>query len=129
MRGFDVIRLFHERAPTVPLIAISGYAFSDTEIAGPEFLRLATRLGATRCLLKPFKRAILLGMIDECLSADEPHRRRVATSCAVGPWLSEPQAKPNAFDFSIEAPHEPGPLIGHATTPGFEPATDDSETQ
>jgi len=28
MRGFESIRLFHQRAPTVPLIAISGYAFS-----------------------------------------------------------------------------------------------------
>jgi CheY-like chemotaxis protein len=27
MRGFESIRLFHQRAPTVPLIAISGYAF------------------------------------------------------------------------------------------------------
>ena len=28
MRGFESIRIFHQRAPTVPLIAISGYAFS-----------------------------------------------------------------------------------------------------
>ncbi len=28
MRGFESIRMFHERAPRVPLIAISGYAFS-----------------------------------------------------------------------------------------------------
>jgi CheY-like chemotaxis protein len=28
MRGFESIRIFHERAPIVPLIAISGYAFA-----------------------------------------------------------------------------------------------------
>ena len=28
MRGFESIRVFHSHAPTVPLIAISGYAFS-----------------------------------------------------------------------------------------------------
>jgi YesN/AraC family two-component response regulator len=27
MRGFESIRVFHSHAPTVPLIAISGYAF------------------------------------------------------------------------------------------------------
>src|SRR5664279_3284269 len=28
MRGFESIRVFHDHAPTVPLIAISGYAFA-----------------------------------------------------------------------------------------------------
>src|SRR5690348_10440425 len=42
MRGFEAIRLFHERAPTVPLIAISGSAFTNWDISAPEFLRLAT---------------------------------------------------------------------------------------
>jgi CheY-like chemotaxis protein len=50
MRGFEAIRRFHERAPAVPLIAISGYAFAEEDAAAPEFLRLATRLGAMRCL-------------------------------------------------------------------------------
>jgi CheY-like chemotaxis protein len=38
MRGFESIRIFHQRAPTVPLIAISGYAFSgpETENLVPE---------------------------------------------------------------------------------------------
>ena len=31
MRGFESIRVFHDHAPTVPLIAISGYAFSGPE--------------------------------------------------------------------------------------------------
>jgi len=83
MRGFEAIRLFHERAPTVPLIAISGYAFADTETSGAEFLRLATRLGATRCLRKPFKPTTLLNVIDECLAQAEPHRRHATTLGAV----------------------------------------------
>jgi len=29
MRGFESIRVFHRRVPTVPLIAISGYAFFE----------------------------------------------------------------------------------------------------
>jgi CheY-like chemotaxis protein len=95
--ALDAIRLFHERAPTVPLIAISGYAFSGTECTGSEFVRLATRLGATRCLRKPFKPMTLLGVIDECLSAAEPHRRQVATLGVVADSLSERQTKPNVL--------------------------------
>jgi DNA-binding NtrC family response regulator len=83
MRGFEAIWLFHERAPTVPLIAISGYAFANMEISAPEFLRLATWLGATRCLRKPFKPTTLLGVIDECLSEAEPYRRHVMALGAV----------------------------------------------
>ena len=29
MRGFESIRIFHERAPEIPLIAMSGYAFAS----------------------------------------------------------------------------------------------------
>jgi DNA-binding response OmpR family regulator len=98
MTGFEAIRLFHERAPTVPLIAISGCAFSGTESSGSEFVRLATRLGATRCLRKPFKPATLLGMIDQCLTEAEPHRRQLAALGAV----AELQAKADASDAGME---------------------------
>jgi CheY-like chemotaxis protein len=107
MKGFEAIRLFHERAPTVPLIAISGYAFCGTESTGSEFPRLAARLGATHCLRKPFKPMTLLGVIDECLSAAEPHRRQVATLGAVADALSGLQTKPNVPDLTMDAPREP----------------------
>ena len=93
MRGFESIRVFHNHAPTVPLIAISGYAFSGPEVSSPDFLRMALKLGATRCLRKPFRPTTLLGVIDECLSAAEPHRRYVATLAAVASAVSEPQDK------------------------------------
>ena len=93
MRGFESIRVFHDHAPTVPLIAISGYAFSGLEASSPDFLRMALRLGATRCLRKPFRPTTLLSVIDECLSEAEPHRRYVATLAAVASALSEPQGK------------------------------------
>jgi CheY-like chemotaxis protein len=107
MTGFEAIRLFHERTPAVPLIALSGYAFSGTENTGSKFLRLATRLGATRCLRKPFKPATLLGVIDECLAEAEPHRRQVAALGAMAEALSELQAKVGASDPGMEAPREP----------------------
>ena len=89
MRGFESIRVFHDHAPTVPLIAISGYAFSGLERANPDFLRMALRLGATRCLRKPFRPTTLLSVIDECLSEAEPHRKFVATLAAVTNALSD----------------------------------------
>jgi DNA-binding response OmpR family regulator len=52
---------------------------------------MAIKLGATRCLRKPFRPTTLLSVIDECLSEAEPHRRPVAALAAVTNALSEPQ--------------------------------------
>jgi CheY-like chemotaxis protein len=68
MRGFESIRIFHERAPTIPLIAMSGYAFANIDTPAPDFLRMALEIGATRCLRKPFTPAALLTVINECLA-------------------------------------------------------------
>ena len=67
MRGFESIRMFHERRPDVPIVAMSGYAFANTERA-PDFLRMTIEIGATRCLRKPFTPNALLACVDECLS-------------------------------------------------------------
>jgi len=68
MRGFESIRIFHERAPAVPLIAMSGYAFANLDSPAPDFLRMALELGAARCLRKPFAPAALLTVVNECLA-------------------------------------------------------------
>jgi CheY-like chemotaxis protein len=68
MRGFESIRMFHERAPAVPLIAMSGYAFASLSSPAPDFLGMTLELGASRCLSKPFTPAVLLTVIDECLA-------------------------------------------------------------
>ena len=67
MRGFESVRIFHERAPAIPLIAMSGYAFANHGSPAPDFLRMALELGAARCLRKPFTTMALLTVIDECL--------------------------------------------------------------
>ena len=67
MHGFESIRMFHDHQPDVPIIAMSGYAFSNTERA-PDFLRTTIEIGATRCLRKPFTPNALLACVDECLS-------------------------------------------------------------
>jgi len=65
MRGFESIRMFHERKPGVPVIAMSGYAFANAERA-PDFLRMTLELGAAYCLRKPFTPEALLTAIHQC---------------------------------------------------------------
>lgn len=68
MRGFESIRRFHERAPSTPLIAMSGYAFANIAPPSPDFHRMAQELGATVCLRKPFTADTLLTAIQQCLA-------------------------------------------------------------
>jgi DNA-binding response OmpR family regulator len=68
MRGFESIRLFHERAPGIPLIAMSGYAFANADTNSPDFLRMTLELGAACCLRKPFTPQALLAAVNDCLS-------------------------------------------------------------
>jgi CheY-like chemotaxis protein len=90
MRGFESIRLFLQRAPSVPLIGISDYAFSNLEISGANVVGMPANLGATRCLRKLFRPTTLLNVIDQCLSEAEPHRKYVATLPAVANTICEP---------------------------------------
>ena len=68
MRGFELIRVFHERAPEIPLIAMSGYAFASFDNPSPDFLGMTLELGATLCLRKPFTPNALLAAVNECLA-------------------------------------------------------------
>jgi CheY-like chemotaxis protein len=68
MRGFESVRVFHERVPAVPIIAMSGYAFANATSPSPDFLRMTLELGATCCLRKPFTSEALLTAVNECLA-------------------------------------------------------------
>ena len=80
MRGFESIRIFHERAPVIPLLAMSGYAFANLNTPAPDFLRMALELGASRCLRKPFTPDALLSVINECLAQAQANTPGVAQS-------------------------------------------------
>jgi DNA-binding response OmpR family regulator len=58
MRGFESIRLFHQRAPGVPLIAISGAAFSDAETPRQTFCELPPVLGRRVACASPSSRPL-----------------------------------------------------------------------
>jgi CheY-like chemotaxis protein len=68
LRGFESSRIFHERAPAVPLIVMSGYALANLDSPAPDFLCMALELGGARCLRKPFTPVALLTAINECLA-------------------------------------------------------------
>jgi CheY-like chemotaxis protein len=74
MRGFEAIRMFHQRAPHIPIIAMSGYAFANADRA-PDFLRMTIELGAAYCLRKPFTPQALLTSVNECLTKSAPSGR------------------------------------------------------
>jgi CheY-like chemotaxis protein len=78
MHGFESVRVFHERAPIVPLIAISGYVFAQNRSPAPDFLSMALDLGAARCLRKPFTPTTLLTVVYTCLAENRAHRQNVA---------------------------------------------------
>ncbi|KJC35397.1 LuxR family transcriptional regulator [Bradyrhizobium sp. LTSP885] len=76
MRGFEAVRVFHERAPDIPIIAMSGYAFANADRA-PDFLRMTIELGAAACLRKPFTPQALIAAINDCL-AKSPSSARLS---------------------------------------------------
>src|SRR6201995_5112108 len=78
MRGFESIRIFHERAPAIPLVAMSGYAFANLNAPAPDFLRMALALGPPLCPPKPFTPAALLTVISECVAAAQPSAPGIA---------------------------------------------------
>jgi len=80
MRGFESIRIFHQRAPAIPLVAMSGYAFANLNTPAPDFLRMALELGASRCLRKPFTPDALLGVINGCLAEAQTNTAGIALS-------------------------------------------------
>ena len=78
MHGFESVRLFHQRAPSVPLIAISGYVFAENRSPAPDFLSMALELGAARCMRKPFTQTTLLRVVRTCLSENRARLEDVA---------------------------------------------------
>ena len=67
MDGLETIKGFRQRAPTVPIVAMSGFRFRSSIAPAPDFLGMATKLGATCCLRKPFGPQQLMAAINVCL--------------------------------------------------------------
>src|SRR5262245_53535330 len=66
MDGFETMRMVRQQQPQIPIIVISGQPEADT---APDFLTMATKLGAVSSLQKPFRPADLLAAVTSCLEA------------------------------------------------------------
>jgi CheY-like chemotaxis protein len=67
MDGFETMRLVRQRRPLIPIIVISGRPVASDAGCAPDFLTMATKLGAVSSLQKPFKPAALLAAVASCL--------------------------------------------------------------
>jgi CheY-like chemotaxis protein len=85
MDGLETMRLVHQQQPLIPIIVISGNP--GTSGSGPDFLTMATRLGAVRSLQKPFKPAALLAAVAGSLEAAQ---RASSSSLPAGEVASRP---------------------------------------
>jgi CheY-like chemotaxis protein len=68
MDGFETIRLVHQSRPEMPVIVISGQQFRSASEQEPDFLYMATKLGAVSSLQKPFRPHELLAAVAKSLS-------------------------------------------------------------
>ncbi len=65
VEGIETIRQMRLKAPTLPILAISGGGRGTA----PDYLRMAQRLGATDVLAKPFEADDLVAVVARCIAA------------------------------------------------------------
>ena len=87
MDGLETMRLVHQQKPLIPIIVISGRPIVPDSGSDPDFLTMATRLGAVSSLQKPFKPAALLAAVAGCLEAA---KRPPSSSIPAGDIASGP---------------------------------------
>ena len=69
MDGLETMRLMLRLRPEIPIIVISGRPIVSEAMSEPDFLSMATKLGAIRTLPKPFRPAELEAAVSGCLAA------------------------------------------------------------
>jgi CheY-like chemotaxis protein len=72
MDGLETMRHIRALAPATPIIVISGRSLTPEAYAEPDFLKMATKLGAVASLQKPFRADALLAAVDGCLKSAQP---------------------------------------------------------
>jgi CheY-like chemotaxis protein len=72
MDGLETMRHIRALQPRIPIIVISGRSITPGTYAEPDFLKMATKLGAVASLQKPFRADALLAAVDGCLRVGEP---------------------------------------------------------
>jgi CheY-like chemotaxis protein len=73
MDGLETIKALRERSPDIAIVAMSGTKFYEGTASAPDFLLMATKLGANASLRKPFRSHDLVATIESCLAARPAH--------------------------------------------------------
>ena len=85
MDGFETLRAVRQQRPSLPIIAMSGRPMPSDAADGPDFLAMATKLGAVTSLQKPFRPNVLLTAVAACLEgANRPSSPDAAGKIASG---------------------------------------------
>ena len=85
MDGFETMRMVRQHRPQIPIIVISGRPISSEADTAPDFLTMATKLGAISSLQKPFRPADLLAAVTGSLEAADRGAPRPAGGVASSP--------------------------------------------
>jgi len=85
MDGFETIRLVREHKPALPIVVMSGQSFRPGSDPAPDYLSMATKLGAVRSLRKPFRARELLAVIAECLERSGDGPKAAPAQAAISP--------------------------------------------
>jgi DNA-binding NtrC family response regulator len=68
MDGLEAIRLVRQIRPVMPILVMSGVSQMGPI---PDYLSMATKLGAIESIRKPFKPDALVAAVTDCLSVDK----------------------------------------------------------
>ncbi|SFK26050.1 response regulator [Bradyrhizobium sp. Gha] len=79
MDGLETMRHIQALQPKIPVVVISGRSITPDSYAEPDFLKMATKLGAVTSLQKPFRVDALFAAVDRCLKAGESEGADVST--------------------------------------------------
>ncbi|WP_426612738.1 response regulator [Bradyrhizobium sp. McL0616] len=71
MDGLETMRHVRALQPAIPIVVISGRSITPDAYAEPDFLSMATKLGAVASLQKPFRADALLAAVDGCLKSSQ----------------------------------------------------------
>jgi len=72
--GLDIVRTIRRSAPTMPIVAMTGFTLRPAKTSEINFLALAVQRGATACVRKPFTPDQLLDAIACSLAGAPQHR-------------------------------------------------------
>ena len=81
MDGLETIKRVLNHDPALPILVVSGMTVRSGSTGPPDFLAMATKLGAVQSLRKPFRASEFLTAVEDCLNIpgaeDKPDRGQI----------------------------------------------------